>query len=564
MQLIRRKIFRSGKEVCVATLDLEGDHFDLDIIETRVEDRNEILVNEDLDDIQVNNFNIDMNHLYFYIDTYRQLVSSDDSTQWNILMRPANEFLRTLSREDTKALFLFYFEAKKIIDDEIVVGRSTLSETAILIGNKLYDLVEDNKLAEKLLHYCTNHNIPIPDLSYAGTRIGQDREEMTFRENEYYLLMSISVLCKLLSPVWGDLIYRTSKDVDTMQKEILAIDVIIPVLNTPFFISINNKLFNYIANMVNSEMTRAYDSASFTATIKGFSQDRFHQVIFATMLIKRYVNVDFYGAERNNIMVWTATSAKNAFNSTLQSLTTKCQVMKRLEVVDGVGGDDEASVSVLEHASQVTTVSADIPVLIQVSIEQSIKHICKNLDINSHDLDQAMRYYIHNQIQVNVLNKIVVGMLLGNKIGGARGIKYLYHLDYTKLVVISQIYISQNIPSMLVHLLTSTTSAQPKSIASSTDTRISMTFESSKEYIACTRDGYAIKDISMESIIKKVKDFIVKYSHYTNTSPSVCATLDQDDIPKGTIIEYDEFIIRNFCSLILHILTIESPITREY
>lgn len=556
MEIVRRTIQRAGRGVVVAWIDAQGlDTGPNTFIGELDTDEDSLGVNPN-DPVILDRFKIDLNKVYFFIDTYRKLIEEPQST-WDDLLRPANGFLAHLSPEDSQELFNFFLDARLTIDEEIIILGRSLTDTSVAIGNKLYDVAVRIDLPAKLLYYCRNFNLPIPDLSYAGTKIGQHREEMTFREDEYYLAMAISVLCKLLCPIWGDLIYRTTRTADTMQKEALCVDVILPVLGMKLFRDVSNKLFEYIASVVDAEMSKSYTNASFTAAVKGFSKDRFHQIIYATMLIKRYVNVNFY-AEDGNLMVWTNSSAKNAFVSQLQSLTKKCQVMPRIDISDQQSGDEESSVSVLEHSSRTTTVTADIPVLIKLGIMQSIGSICRNLGVSSTDLDRAMGYYLQSSIQVTPINRTLVGILLGSKIGGARGLRYLNHIDYMRLVAITQIYVAEQMRGSLAHLLTTTISPIPKSEFSLTDTRITSTFTQSGEYKACVKNTYAIDDISSVTILNTIKDQIVRNIHLVNTAPIISTIMEETPLEQNSVFEYDEMVMRNLCILILQILSKEN------
>jgi hypothetical protein len=608
LKIIRREIQRSGRDIHVAWIDTEGVDLGVDTILPREElediglsseekarrrdeeraleqqaqeprfravraidartvedvedddDGSVELLPEDLEPVLADGI-IDLDKIYFCIDTYKKL-ATDPHEMWDKLLRPANGFLSSLSLEDSKLLCLFFIDVRKIIDEELIVLRGNLADVATVIGNKLYDLSMQIDLPAKLIYYCKNCDIPVPDLSYAGTRVGQDREEMTFKEEEYYRLMAISILCKILCPIWGDLTFRTIKDIDTMQKETHCIGVIMPILSTELFAQVDSKLYNYISSIVDTAMSQSYVNASFTATIGGFSRDRFHKSVYAMILVKRYVNVDLY-KPNGNLMVWTSTCVKQSFNSLLGTLNKKCHVMKRVDISDGPDrGDEESNVSVLEHSSRVTTVTADVPSLIQFGVHAAIKNICSEYQISDLDFQLAMTYYIQNPIQVTLLNKILVGILVGNRIGGARGLKYLSHLDYTQLVVITQLYIANNFPSALVHLLTAVTPEEPKTTSNNVDVRINMVFKETVEFRECEKAfPTPIDNIGIQNILFRIKDHVTKFNHLANTAPNVSTTMDESPLQKGSVIEYDEMVMRHFSGLILQIISKEKHLT---
>lgn len=587
MKIERREIQRSGRDINVAWINTEGIDLGIDTFSsgsmgdevhepefiarraldgppTSDDDDDDVqidLTDEDLQPVMSNDGALDLDRLYFCIDTYKKL-HVDPVETWDALMRPANGFLRDgLSQGDARLLCLFFIDARRVIDEELICLRGNLAEVSNRIGNMLFDLSAQIDLPNKLIYYCQNFDIPIPDLSYAGIRVGQDREEMTFREPEYYRLMAISILCKILAPIWGDLTYRTIKTIDTMQKETHCVGVIIPILGTELFAAVNNKLYNYIASIVNTAISSSYTNAAFTATMGGFSQGKFHDAVYAMFLVKKYVNVDLY-TEGGNLMVWTSTGAKQSFSSLLGTLNKKCHVMKRVDISDGPErGDEESNVSVLEHSSRVTSVTADVPILIKVGVRLAIQRICREYHIPDIELRAAMSYYQQNPIQVTFLNKILVSSLIGSRIGGAQGLKYLSHLDYTQLVAITQIYVANHIHSSLVHLLTASTPEELKTTPNTTDTRIGMVFAQTGEFQDCEKKfSYPIDNISIGGILLKAKDYVTKFNHFANTAPNVSTIMDEEPLAFGSLVVYDELIMRNFCSIILQILAKENQL----
>ena len=600
MQLVRKEIHRSGRDINVAWIDTQGIDLGIDTIHTRNENETEMAriessrpIYKKIDDTEDDDDNsdeevaqelvpvlddgiLDLSKIYFYIDTYKKL-AKDPIEMWDLLLSPANNFLAYLNEEDSKLLCLFYIDARKIIDEELIMLRRQLTDVATTIGNKLYDLSDQIGLPEKLVYYCKNYDLPFPDLSYAGTRVGQDREEMTFKAEEYYQLMAISILCKLLGPIWGDLIYHSLQDIDTLQKESHCVGIILPVLEKEQFKPVSNKLYYYVSSIVNTALSSSYNNASFSAALGGFSTKRIHDAVYSVLLVKRYVNVDFF-KQNGNLMVWTSTCAKSTVTTLIQTLNKKCHVMKRIDISDGPdrGGDEESNVSVLEHSSRVTTVTADVPVLIKIAVRNTIKDICIDCEVSELELKLAMTHYTANPIQVSVLNRVLVGLLLGNRLGGAKGLKYLSHLDFTKLVAVTQLYMANHIQTSLVHLLTASTPSllspteenQKRHVsdeARNIDARINNLFNQSGEYRDCEKTfPYAIDNISLGGILLKLKDHIIKYNHFANTAPSVSTTMDQTPLRKGVLIEYDEFIMRNLCFILLQIINKEKQLTSDF
>jgi len=585
MRIVRRVIQRSGIDIAVAFIDTEGLDLGIDtvliepdytIAERVVAGKRSRKTNDDDDDndfdddddtdpdvppVLEDNGVLDLNKIYFLIETFRNLKDNTEDGEV-IFFGAVNLFFSQLSDDERRKFCLFYISARRTIDSELSKG--TLVDIAKYLGNKVYDLMTRMNIPNRLLHFVEfNSGIPIPDLSYAGTRVGQDTEAMTFHLPDYHRLLAISIICKMLCPIWGDLIYRTKTYTDNTMKETYCMDVIEPLLSVDTFLAVRHKLFAYIANTVKQSLSSIRGNASFTASVGGISLDRFNDIVFATIIVKRYVNVDLYKQNPiGNIMIWTQTCAKSSFNSLLSTLNNRCRIMPRTEIVDThESGDDERNVSVLEYGSRVTSVTADIPILIKFGVKMSIRNLCKTYNVSERDFQLMAAFYQQNPIQVTVLNKTLVGILLGNVIGGAQGLKYLNTIDYMDLVIITQIYLAHTGYHALVHLLTASTPDEMKTAPSTIDNRISMDAEKYHSYSQLeTAFPYAINGIGISGvsgILRRVQDYIIKYNHFTNTAPTITMMMDLEPPHPGSLIEYDESVMDHFYRVILDILAIE-------
>ena len=585
MKIVRGRIQRAGVEVTVAFIDTEGLFIDginttyLIPEQDQKESVDPIKEDDDEDDsedeevispITDDNDVFDLNKLYFGFDTYTKLAASYEL--WDQLLLAANKFFLTLTEDELRKFCLFYIDARKTIDRDLVYGK--IIEVATTIGNDFYDLAVDINLPDKIIYYVEHQSgIPIPQLAYAGTNEGRDRPELTFHKEEYYLLLAISVIAKILCPIWGDLISRISgsadkstKQVDNEMKETHCMNVIEPFLSLERFRNIRNKLYNYVANTVNTAMNSSYATASFTATVGGVSKDRFHHIIFSTLIIKKYVTIDLYtpvdpDGRNGNITVWTWTCAKNSFHALQTALNKRCHIMPRVDIFDSqeYGNDDERRISHLEHGSHITEVTADMPSLIKFGVRMAIQRLCQAHNIPDLDYRASLSYYQQNPVQVTIFNKIFVGILLGNHIGGAQGLKYLDLDIFLELVTITQIYIASlpTITSDVVHLLTATLGDEEKSIPelSNINTMITMTAKQTSDYEQCESIfPYAIGNVSIKVTLKRLQDYIVKYPHFTNTSPLVCALLEQPPVQKGSVIMYESDVMQRCCEIILNIV----------
>lgn len=594
MKLVRREMKRFGNDIIVAFLDTEGLDLGIDAMvevpeveddtdripadELENEEEDDTLSTEDNDDpivdpILTDNGPLDLSKVYFYVDTYNYL-SGQEASSWDMCLSPINAFFANLSQDDQRKLCLFYINARRQIDNELV--HTNIVDVATDLGNELYDLAIECDLASKLIYFAGHaelSHIPIPDLAYAGSR-AHDVVAYTFREPEYIVVLAISILSKMLCPIWGDLIYRTTRKIDNLMKETYCLNVIQPILSTPQFRDVSKKLFDYVANIVNTAMAGSYPHAEFTSSYSGFSRERFHQFVHATILVKRYVSFDLYdescraASRSGNIMTWTASCARHAFTSSLNALNKKCHVMRRMDISDTHergGGDDESNVSVLEYSSRVSHTTVDVPVLIRHGVRMAIRTLCREYGISERDFVQAKLYYEQYPIQVSIVNKILVGALLGNRLGGAHSIQYLDILEYQQLVIITQIFTMMRTGTMdLMYLLSSTTPEMPKSHtttspSASIDTIIHLTKNEMPGYKACRKAfSYAIDNVSIESVMNRVHEYITRFHHYHNTPPILSMMMDESPPAHGSLIEYDQMILGSFFKVLLEITVLEN------
>lgn len=570
MKIVWRTVREGGKDVTVAFIDTEGleisgyDTIQLlpepqedDDISTDTEvdpysDETTSVVNHPVTDTDGP---FDLNKLYFRVDSFQKLLTNPTAV-WDPLMVAANRFFTILSDDDLRHFCRFFIDARRTIDRDLLPG--SVTSVVTYLGNMFYDLAVAIDLPNKIMDYVKHTaEIPIPDLSSAGTNASRDTEELTFcargDTTEYYMLLAIVVVCKILFPICGDMIKNTKGDVDNMLKEAHCIKILEPVLSLDVFHHIYHKLFNYVSHAVDTEMKNNYSTAAFTASIGGVTKLSFHTIVFSHLLIKRFVTVDPY-KDKGNIMVWVASCAKNAFRSLQTSLNRHCKIMPRTDVSDTDYEDGERSVSVLEHGSRITEVTADVPRLIIFGVRMAIPRLMDLYEVSEMEFSQTLAYYRTHPIQVTMFNKILIGLFVGHAIGGAKGLNYIDRALYTELIVVVQCHIASKYAAQaVVHLLTANTPDEEKPVLefSAVNTTIQQTAKQTREYKSCEETFPVINGVGIGTVLKAMQDFIVKYHHFANTAPFVSAMMEQDALPQGTLVTYERDVMQNTCEIIL-------------
>jgi hypothetical protein len=172
-------------------------------------------------------------------------------------------------------------------------------------------LQKDVSLVEKLHHWVvTDSQIPIPELSYVNDRIG---DSLTFLKDDYLALLSISVLAKLMFPIWGDVQDPRSIVGNPLVYERLCLETIEQLLEHDLLQVGYGKLQRRVAYVLDRARVALYPE---TASLVGTDPDR---IVFSRLIVRRFVTIDLY-VSHGNILVWAATCARQDFLSLSQTL----------------------------------------------------------------------------------------------------------------------------------------------------------------------------------------------------------------------------------------------------
>jgi len=247
----------------------------------------------------------------FNMSHYRKLSKDSDGTEWASVFCPANAFLRELSPVEIEALGDFYDNLWLFSRDENPIAAVTLAIARLL---QVIDLpVRLQSFVERM--------IPIPDLSYVNTDKRADSYTMSFHREEYCHLLVISILAKLVCPIWGShhaQLLREQHNSKTWETECLQ--MIKPLLYCEQLQPTYQKLLNYVDLLLMQQIQPKGITAVDDLVRYGYSMDKLQDKIVEMLIVKRYVNVDLYKSH-GNILVWTSVCVKQAFASLIATLT---------------------------------------------------------------------------------------------------------------------------------------------------------------------------------------------------------------------------------------------------
>lgn len=478
--------------------------------------------------------------------------------------RPVNEFFAQLTDAEQAQIYDYFATARLTV---ITVTRDTIQPVVLDLARRLAELCYQLRLLERLHDYAQARLPPPPD-----DRVNprpQDSDAMTFLRPERWVLMAISVFCKMLCPIWGELINRSRELIDDVNKELYCYVIAAPVLENGVFASVMRK-YNRYQNAVIRKQLRDLGKASpqdvqFALTQTGFTAVRLEEMVLAVGVVKRFTIFDPYEPD-SNIMLYLYRGILALTEQKVNRSRHRDAAQQRLER-DQAGGDPEDNTSGLETHSRVSQSSADTPVAVGIAAQLALPRMLQDFAINPEEFRAAVDHYHHHPVMPSPLNLTLISSYLAHYIGGSFGLQYLNARRFAELAAIMQLHLVHLGRGTLAHLLTASNSTTRKDEAlSAIDSRLINNFPNMNSLRQLEADVFCYvlrtgrknpetgkdEELGVRAQMELVKDFIVLHHHYHNTAPSMCDLLDEDPRPQpGELIVYDETVMVQVCSLLL-------------
>ena len=531
------------------------------------------------------------NDLWFYIRTYRDILSEDrysDPTmphgKYYVILTPAIELLNTLTIEEQRHIYKCYHDAKRLLE---TINTDNSIDILHKIGDMWSNMIQRIQLDQKAVDYVRTSNIPIPEESRKSTEKSYHKKEMTFYYDDYVYSIAISTIIKLLIPILGDAVTRCyqSVNIKTHAKETYASIILHTIFqNSPVLVDAYKKLENYVFPTVlkaekdkfttskrnNAANAYTLDQTRFSYIMNGYTQDRMCHYIFSQVLVKKLATINHYinesgGEKKSDFMTFLHTNIKYSYDSLIVNLSQKKS--KNSENVLAVRNDmdtdinqtDENTETHLEQSSRISDQPADRSIFINYTAHLAVEKHLKRHNMSIPDYKKACAFYEKNIQHVSPLTNALVASYMGYCVGGAKGIRYLTLKNYIPLMVTTQLMLASRNFIDVVHLLTATSS--PKTTPfTSIESSLQQNYKVSNEYIQClTLYPYSLgknKDnntkIGIETQIDTIITWITQNDHHHKTAPSIQKYLAEDPAPDpNTPIQYEERVAANICSIIL-------------
>lgn len=480
--------------------------------------------------------------LTFSINTYVKLnrpkvvgstvITTEDS--WDVTYGAVNKFFNILATEQkallAQTIIMMHSDVQEFMISEEMIGLNNLMRS---LGEQLDELDQEINLCDQLREFVIG-NVPIGIFKGAGKR-AQDTAALTFEREEVIDLLTITLLCKMLSPLFGTIMKFVSKRIDNKLKEIQCVAIFTKLLSRKYPLLID-KLQNYIQHTVKNS-SKDKEKESMTALANGHDQYRLSYYMYATLLVRQFVNVNL-GVRNGNLMTYIIVSVKRAvqtFNSTI--LKNPTYTRKPMSVK----GDDEGNQAQIEVDSMTSKRTCDVPALIACAVNGSIRKHLDLFEIEPQTYEECHKYYIKHPLVPTIINKYLNSMFYSQDFGGGRGILMMRGPEYMKITVALQLILFRSDVNYreLAHFM-SAVPAITSSIETNLDTSImTLSTGSSYAYKNCKerfeRTAYGARGREWENHISRFTSELKNTSFVYNTAPWIWNWLEEDN-KNGKII----------------------------
>ena len=481
--------------------------------------------------------------LTFQTSTFKKLeVNGNDPVIWESLFGIINMFFNTLSKDDqttlTTHLILLHKSINNFIKTQDMEKFSDfINEQSIEINNN------DNamNLCGKLYKFISK-TIVLKEDKEIGEG-AQHTEELTFRTEQVRLVLTITVLCKLYSPISGIIMTNIKGPIDCKLKEMHA-SALFKTLLREKYQALSDKIWFYIKNQINKIFKETYSTVFFAWT-----PNKLADYIFASLLVRNFINIDLLNRD-SNIMVYMVVTCKKIIESKYRE-ASKSPVQQRVQFASVTG--DDSNIAQMELDSVTSYKTCDVVPIINSYISKCCTRYLLNYDIDHELHEKCFKYYTYNKVRPTHFNKFVACGIFGHDIGGGKGILMLHQKEYTQLMTVLSLLCFNYGYYKLGHMISAGVSSKIKIVNSVSDNMMTLNYASSFSYSNCknaydqTCAGVNSKD--WDKAILKLVEHLTKTNYVYNTAPQIWDNINTENV-NGKIIENNHELIAELCGLI--------------
>ena len=444
--------------------------------------------------------------LLFSVKTYASFTREEGGI--GMAYNPVNDFLTTLD-EWQQAQIVYAFLTIQLLIHEANIDLDDIEEVENRIGDVIDQLDQDINLFSYIETYIKNGNIPISDMSDAGSR-AQDSEEMTFVESEAITITAITILMKLLSPIIGTFIDKFSKILSNDIKESHAQTIMVKFF-TRKCKDLMKKLSFYINRLIEGKYKQNPSSVYNGKTLETSTRSTMD-----TIIVKRFVGVNLY-KEDGNIIKYIAACCRSSAEPHISAANAVKIISDPVDLEK-----DEGNTSRMESESRQSIKTADVPILIRVAANSLWKKAAIDAGIDISIVEQAIYFYKRNPITINPISEYLLATYFGPELGGGESIKFLNSDTISKLATVLQIIAIQNGSKYIGHILTAVFSINDRYDSRQSDFVFLNSWRTTIIFSECKKIFPAgFGESEWDAKLKQIVEYLVRKDVYYCTAPSV-------------------------------------------
>lgn len=392
--------------------------------------------------------------LYFNIRTYDKISGTSALSNGPAILAPLIRFVEGLSDRNQRILYRYYEAAHAAFAELDVKENIVPQDHTDLIANLFTltnEMVDKTNLCRKLAAFVRTPDFVYPDDSEAGKSYYHSTA-MTFDQNEIYDMTALSMLFKLLIPIWGEYIAHFDIfSINPIYREQKAIEIVDEILDTSIFARTYQKFVTYVETIVKRECTmfdKDQNRSVHTDHIFSFhniTEAVFTEVIEATILLKKTVLYECgtIKPEGNvsSIMVYIHNGVQNTVGTQLITLSKTVSILPLNDQDQREG--EENNQSAMEYYAKPSDMPADYPVFIEVMMEREIPKLARDYKVPMADVIELGDFYLRSPFEVGPMAYSCVASLVGNRVCGSASLDYPQFREFSRLVAITQHFMAR-------------------------------------------------------------------------------------------------------------------------
>lgn len=435
-----------------------------------------------------------------------QRVAGQEEANWNTVFGVVHLFLDTFSDQELiKFGTLLIWMHSRILDvmatsqDQQPDG-NVVTNLEQELSKALAQFCIDFHISERLVAF-TEKTVKIQVMNNAGER-PKDSHEMTFYRPQVVQVAGLAILCKMLAPIFMTYLEFCDTGMLKDYKDLHCYSILKDTFEREFP-EITDKLDYYITHTVEEALKH---TPSLSNLYRGFTPMVTIRQIEAQIIVRRFVSVNMFDREKNNLMTYVNSCAKSAAGQQFGN-SNKISVKELSTDFKDKSDGDEGNLSILECESQLSTHTLDMNLMVSRAIAQTRYKFLTEYEINEEQLESAEAFYKTHPVDLGTLNSLVLGSLFGNYICGAKSIELVNAVDLATLTSIAQLYLVAQGFGDLAIALTLRSAGTMKTEFTDVDNAIRATWKNNFEYQNCA-DKFVCRvgEVTWDTSLKKIVD----------------------------------------------------------